>query len=329
MGESGTYTTRTKAALFTVIVTVVSLLLALLAGEAVLRIKNSDGKNYHIEMWKYSRTLKQRSGNPVLGHEHIPGKEAELQNVMIRINSNGMRGEEFQEIKPGQRRIMFLGSSATLGWGVEEEKTLSSLIESYFKKDGRDVVIMNAGIGNYNARRYVELFLSKNTKLKPTDIVVNYYLNDAEILEAGGGNIFLRHSQLAVTFWILLNRLKAQNKAANLFDHYKHIYQSDYQGFQDMQDSLERLAVYARKNNVRLYLMMMPEVHDLQNYKYAFAHEIVRDIALKNGYIYIDPLDEMQKIEDTKSLWAMPGDPHPNAMAHKVFADALYPALKR
>ena len=222
----------------------------------VLRVKNADGKNYHIEMWKYSKELKQRSENEILGHEHVPDDAESLQNVNIRINSNGMRGEDFPPVKAGQRRIMFLGSSATLGWGIEEEETLSSRIGAAFKKDGRDTVVMNAGIGNYNAKRYVELFLSKNNDLKPTDIVVNYYLNDAEILEAGGGNIFLRNSQLAVTGWILFNRLKAKNQPGSLLNHYKETYEPDYQGFQDMKASLEALSKYARANNIGLYFLI-------------------------------------------------------------------------
>ena len=166
-----------KQICFSIIISLISVSIALLVAEVALRIKNSDGKNYHIEMWKYSRDLKQRSSNPVLGHEHIPNEVAQLQNVEIRINEHGMRGSSFPGIQGDQRRIMFLGSSATLGWGVQEESTMTSVIEHKFNQDGvDDVVIMNAGIGNYNAKRYTELFLTKNKELKPTDIVVNYYL---------------------------------------------------------------------------------------------------------------------------------------------------------
>ena len=318
-----------KAALFTVIITLITLVVSLLAAEIIIRIKNADGTNYHIEMWRYSKELKERSDNAVLGHEHVPNDEAELQNVNIRINSHGMRGEEFPPITNGQRRIIFLGSSATLGWGIEEEETLSSRIEQKFKDVGKNVVVMNAGIGNYNTKRYVELFLTENTDLKPTDIVVNYYLNDAEILDAGGGNAFLRNSQLAVTGWILMNRLKSQAQPKSILEHYQSTYEPDYQGFKDMKASLEKLAEYAKQNNIRLHLLMMPEVHDLVNYEYEFAHDIIREIAQDNGYNFIDALPAFQDIEDAQSLWAMPGDPHPNAEAHRMFADVLYPHLNK
>ena len=318
-----------KHIIFSVIITVVSALIALSAAEIALRIKNSDGKNYHIEMWKYSRDLKQHSDNPVLGHEHIPGKSARLQNVEIRINEHGMRGPEFSAIEENQRRIMFLGSSATLGWGIPEEKTMTSVLKELFHRDGQDnIVVMNAGIGNYNTQRYTELFLTKNTDLKPTDIVVNYYVNDAEVLEQGGGNFLIRNSEIAITFWILANRFLEQNDEGHLLDHYKSIYEDDFKGFQDMHASLAKLAKYAKENNIRLYFMMMPEVHDLKDYQYGFIHEKMKHIAEGLGYTYVDALDAMQSTENTQTLWAMPGDPHPNAKAHEIFASTIYPVLK-
>jgi len=320
---------QAKTLIFSIFLTVFSALIALSVAEVALRIKNSDGQNYHIEMWKYSRDLKKRSDNPDIGHEHIPNKSAKLQNVEVRINSHGMRGDEFPDIKDGQRRIMFLGSSATLGWGVPEEDTMTSVLQEKFKKDGKDnVVVMNAGIGNYNAKRYTELFLTKNTDLNPTDIVVNYYVNDAEVLEAGGGNFFIRNSEIAITFWILANRLLAQNAEGHLLDHYKSIYEDDFEGFQDAKSSLKKLAEYAKEHNIRLYFMMMPEVHDLQNYQYGFVHDKMKKIANDLGYKYVDALSAFQTVEDAQSLWAMPGDPHPNAKAHHIFADVIYPFLK-
>lgn len=319
-----------KSIIFTIILTSVSIFVTLGVAELALRIKNSDGKNYHIEMWKYSRDLKRRSDNPVLGHEHRPNRSAKLQNVNIRINSDSMRGDVLPPVYSKQRRIMFLGSSATLGWGVAEEETMSARIQQMFHEDNKDnIVTMNAGIGNYNAKRYVELFLTKNTHLKPTDIVVNYYINDAEILKLGGGNFFIRNSEIAITFWILANRFLAQNTPDHLLKHYKDIYQKDYNGFVEMRRSLEKLASYAKHNKIRLYFMMMPEVHDLQDYKYDFIHDEMKSIAQDLNYTYVDALASMQSVQDTQSLWAMPGDPHPNAKAHAIFASTLYLALER
>jgi hypothetical protein len=74
-----------KNVIFSIIVCLFSTLLALGVGEAVVRVKNSSMQNYDIEMWRYAKELKQRSADPVLGHEHVPSKSAVLQSVEIRI----------------------------------------------------------------------------------------------------------------------------------------------------------------------------------------------------------------------------------------------------
>lgn len=312
-----------------VFLTIFSIVATLVVAEILLRIKNSDGTNYHIEMWKYSRDLKKTSDNPVLGHEHIPNSEAVLQNVKIRINEKGMRGPSIPPQKKGQRRILLIGSSATFGWGVKEESTMAAVLQKMFDAKKKNAIVMNAGIGNYNTKRYVELTLSKYTDVMPSDIVVNYYLNDAEILNQDGGNILIRNSELAVTFWILANRILGKFGSRSLYDHYRDIYNNSYPGFIDMNASLKRLADYAQTHNIRLYLMMMPEVHDLTDYRYGFSHEIMADIAAKYGFIYIDALPALKKVADAESLWAMPGDPHPNAKAHRIFAEVLFPELAK
>ena len=188
---------------------------------------------------------------------------------------------------------------------------------------------MNQGIGNYNTKRYVELFLTKNFQLAPTDIIVNYYPNDAEIIPKGGGNFFIRNSELAVTFWILKNRLFNEGGESSLFEHYKGIYDENYAGYQEMEIALKRLSDYANKKDIKLYLMMMPELNRLDDYKYLFIHDKLRALSQKHNYEYIEVLPELQKIKNTTSLWAMAGDPHPNAIAHRIFGEKTLELFKQ
>ena len=319
---------KVKQAAFSAVLIVVSLCVSLALIEMVLRIKNSAMDVYDIEMWRYSGALKKRSENPVLGHEHVKSASAILQNVDIRINEKGLRGGPVGPIVPGQRRILFLGSSVTLGWGVKEEETLTSRLQAMFSKDGQDVVVLNAGIGNYNAVRYVERFLTRLTDLKPTDIVVQYFVNDAERLDAGGGNIVLRNSQLAVTLWIVANRIFSPSGEGSLESHYRKVYDPASGGLKDMMGALQKLGDYARSDGIRLFLAMTPDVHNLQDYPLGFAHDVMRKVASESGYQYIDLLPALRNIKPN-DLWALPGDPHPNSRGHEIMARALYPNLTR
>jgi lysophospholipase L1-like esterase len=316
-----------KNILSSIILFAISMVVALGIGEAALRFKNADMRNYDIEMWRYALELKKRSDDPVLGHDHQRSKLATLQSVEIRTNELGLRGGPIPPPQPGQRRILFLGSSVTLGWGVPEKETLEVRLEEMLKAQGENVVVMNAGIGNYNAERYVQRFLTELTGTQPTDIVVHFFVRDAEKLDAGGGNWLLRHSQLAVTLWIAGSRLFGQSGEKSLVEHYKDVYEPSQPGYQAMLAALKKLKDYAAAKGIRIYLAMTPDVHDLVDYKFDFIHERAKGIAAANGFIYVDLLPAMRNLKP-EQLWSMPGDPHPNGLGHKLMAEALLPALE-
>lgn len=315
-----------KNLFFSIITLCLSLALTFGAIEVVLRIKNSTQDVYDIEMWRYSKDLKRASLNPVLGHEHIPSSQAILQKTSIRINELGLRGGPVAPLLPGGRRILFLGSSITLGWGVEEKNIMTTLLEQRFYQSGEKVQVLNAGIGNYNTVRYVERFFANLKELKPTDIVVHYFINDAEKLQAGGGNFLLRNSQLAVTLWTVANRVIGLNGEGTLVDHYRRVYEEGATGYLEMKSALSRLSAYAKEKGIRVIFAMTPDIHNLDDYKLSFIHERMKNIASELGYSYVDFLPTMKGI-DSKSIWAMPGDPHPNALGHKIMAEALYRTL--
>lgn len=320
--------TRSQARAFSAIVMLLALCVALAAGEVLLRVKNSSMKTYDIEMWKYAKELKVRSDDAALDFDHVRSKSAVLQSVPIRLNEFGLRGAPVEPFVDGGRRILFLGGSIALGWGVAEEDTVEARLERQLRATGERVQVLNGGVGNYNAKRYVSRFFKELTELRPSDIVVHYFLRDAEVLPASDDNIVLRNSQLAVTLWIAYHRLFDQSGEQNLVDHYRAVYRPDAPGFVDMQAHLRRLADYATANQARLYLAMTPDVHNLVDYKFGFVHEQMRDVAGRLGYTYIDLLPAMQG-RRPEELFAMPGDPHPNALGHQLMADAILPVLSR
>lgn len=308
------------------IVVLIAVLIVMAAGELVLRIKNNSMKNYDIEMWRYARELKTPSSDPILGHEHIPNSSAVLESVALRTNEWGLRGGPVGPAIPGKRRILVLGGSITLGWGVPEPETMTVRLQDAFRAHGEDVEVLNAGIGNYNAQRYVERFLTKLAGLQPTDILVHYFLRDAEHLDSGEGNFLLRNSELAVTGWIAWNRLFARNGEQALIEHYREAYDPKAPGFAEMTESLKRLADYAKQHQIRLYLAIVPDVHQLVDYPFLSIHKTIEKIASDDGYSYIDTLPAFAGLKP-EQVWAMPGDPHPNALGHKLMAEAIFPLL--
>ncbi len=304
---------------------IISTALTLGVGEGILRIKYSSMSNYDIEMWRYAKELKVRSENARMAFDHVKNASAILQSVTIRTNRWGLRGPPVPSRDPNIRRILFLGGSITLGWGVKEEDTLEEQLRRKFAAAGRKVEVLNGGVGNYNAERYVERFFTKLKGLMPSDIVVQYFLRDAEHLDPGGGNYLLRHSVLAASLWIAASRLTGK-WGDSLKEHYRIVYREDQLGYRKMQSALKKLADYAKKNNIRLYLAMTPDIHNLREYPFRYIHERMRRIAVAYGYTFVDLFPALATLP-AERLWAMQGDPHPNALGHRLSAEALFPVL--
>jgi lysophospholipase L1-like esterase len=317
-----------KNSLYSIVLLSISVVVALLLGEGIIRVKNRAMNNYDIEMWRYARELKVRSDDPSLDFDHLKNKSAVLQNVEIRLNEWGLRGDPVTPASPGTRRILFLGASTTLGWGVPEDETVEKQLEKLLAAAGVRAQVLNAGVGNYNAERYVSRFFKELTGLDPTDIVVQYFMRDAEDLPSSRGNIFMRNSELAVTLWIAYHRLLDRFGDSDLVERYRKVYDPGQPGFVVMEQELKKLSQYAQERGIRLYFMMIPDVHDLVDYKFTFVHDIMRNFAKQNGYAYVDMLPAMTGLQP-QEIWAMPGDPHPNAFAHKLMADALFPLIVR
>ena len=106
-----------------------STLVALAFCEIVLRVKHNFIPHYDIEMGKYAKTLKVKVLNKKINHIHKKNESAILQKVLITTNSNGQRNKEINNdiLESYDRKFLIICSSITLGWGVEQSKTFSSI----------------------------------------------------------------------------------------------------------------------------------------------------------------------------------------------------------
>lgn len=92
-------------------------------------------------------------------------------NTHYDINSAGLRDDENSLNYP---RIVTLGDSYTMGWGVQQDETFPQLLE---RELGWRV--LNAGVSSYGTAR--EFILLKRIRLDSTQvIIVQYHSNDFE-----------------------------------------------------------------------------------------------------------------------------------------------------
>lgn len=170
-----------KSLVFGLIVSIVSLGLALLFSEWIIR---------QVLPQNTLQQAKLVSPRVFKKSDLIPSsliKNLDTQHIALTrefsshysTNSLGYRGPEFEIKKPDDVfRILMLGDSITFGWGVEDEQTFSYLLLGLLdnKYKGKKLEIINAGYyDGYSVDNYYAYLKSEGLKLDPDLIVLNLF----------------------------------------------------------------------------------------------------------------------------------------------------------
>ena len=286
---------------------------------------------YDMEMLKYAKKLKITSKNSNLSHEHIPNSEEKLMGVNIKLNSLGHRNKEVLEKKSkDEYRVHIIGSSMTLGWGVEKEKIFPSILEkklnqnNLIKESYSKIIVINAGIGNTNTKHHYYLFKDQYMSTKPDTLILQYFINDAEIIKKKKNNPILKTSYFAA---FLYQQILSFSFSGSLDNYYEDLYSDNSRGWLSVKNSVIKLKELSDNNNINFIVMIIPDLHNFSNnnelvplYKKIDNEFSKMDIPTVNTY---KSLSNEFKNSAIKS-WVSKSDAHPNAKAHEIISNDLY-----
>lgn len=97
--------------------------------------------------------------DPDLGWKNAPGWSIERPNMVVSVNSHGLRGPERDYVKQnGVRRILILGDSFTFGYGVSDDETYPAVLEQMLRENREGYEILNMGVNGYGTdQQYLTL----------------------------------------------------------------------------------------------------------------------------------------------------------------------------
>ena len=299
--------------------------------EVFVRLFADDGMRFDLEMWKYARIIKDTSDDPKIGHVHRPMRQAKLMGVDFETNSKGLRDREFSYTKsPNTLRILMLGDSLTVGWGVRVEDTFSKRLETMYAHRGVDVEVINTGVGNYNTIQEIQYFFTEGHKYLSDIVVLNYFVNDAEPVPHHHRPSILKTVCFACV--LIGGRLDAVariiNKKQDWADYYLSLYEDGRSiGWLNAKANIRRLAEYCRANGIKLLIASLPELHDIEHYRFQRVTDLVHGAAKEYGAEFVDILPYLENYGSSE-LWVAASDPHPNALAHSLIVQGLFEALE-
>ena len=300
----------------------ISLVLFLGVSEVFLRIYLRNNIFYDVEMSRYANTLKVDSSNPKVGHHHKPSSEAVLMGVRIQTNSEGFRDDEYPVAKGVRRRVMFLGDSLTLGWGVAKEDTFEHLLERDLDQRSPTEVI-NLGVGNYNTTQELHLFLDKGLEYDPDLVVLFYFINDAEPVPQRSRFPGLGRLRVATFYWSRTRELRSRLSGGgpSFQEYYSALYADDAAGWVRSREALATLARTSREHGFDFRVVLLPELHGLDPYLFSAEHALVVGALRELGVPALDLAPHFEGEKDPLALWVSLDDAHPNARAHRLIAN--------
>ncbi len=101
----------------------------------------------------------------------------------LTTNADGFRGEAVPPKKAGELRIVCLGDSSTMGYGVGDSWTYPFLLESELrgKYPNTTINVINAAVMGYSSRQGVYSLKSKFLNYKPDVVIWAFGFNDQSV----------------------------------------------------------------------------------------------------------------------------------------------------
>jgi lysophospholipase L1-like esterase len=299
--------------------------------EVVLRVEFYHSKDFSMEMWKYAVRLKRPVANPQLSFVHVPNGHSFLMGVDVKINSQGLRDNEYSLQKPpGVYRIMMLGDSTTFGWGVEQRYTAAKFLERKLNihlPPGYDKVeVLDTGVGNYDTVQEVTYYETLGRTFHPDLVVLVFFINDPEPVPKEGKGFLIDRSYLIA---FATNRfdgiLRRTGKRPDWKQYYASLYDDDKPGFQACKQALRSLASSTKSDGDKLLVAILPELHQINGDSYPFraAHQKIKDLLASENVPAIELIDNLKDHGPEETLWVTPLDDHPNAKANDLVSDQL------
>jgi lysophospholipase L1-like esterase len=278
-----------------------------------------------------------------LGYVHKAKFEGNIGDIPMKINSRKLRDREYSQKKQeGVFRIVCLGDSVTLGWGVRLEDTFVKKLERLLNATASSskFEVINAGVGGYNTVQEVSFFRSEVQQLDEIDLVLLFFtVNDAqnrlEPCPAAKAESKDRIRNVSHVLREILNRrLPTISGIIVYLTHPKVDYQSDYlppndEGWQRSKGALRSLKSLSRKNGAKFVVFMIPAMQNLkENYQFGTIHTKLNQFSIEEKIPFFDLYAYFEGKNDSEVRISLI-DGHPNESAHDLIARSVKKELTK
>ncbi|MBL4710599.1 MAG: SGNH/GDSL hydrolase family protein [Flavobacteriales bacterium] len=259
--------------------------------------------------------------NKKILYELKPNIDSHFKLSTFKTNSQGCRDKEYSISKPDKTiRGLVFGDSYTMGSGVEIENVYHSVMEQALNEqsDSINYEFINFGVGGYNLLNYKGLMEEKAVEYDPDFILIGYCAFNDFFLPPdkhyeGNYKVKIKKSR-GTPFYScylcgLIERAFASTTTKQMFG-----IKPKEKAFVDQM--FKEYSEFSKANNIPIIISVLAVLGD--NGNLAIIQEIATKykLPITDSYGMIDPT-ELSAYTISKL------DHHPNAKAHKVYADDI------
>lgn len=258
--------------------------------------------------------------------------------ITFDINNLGFRDHDRSIEKPENvYRIIVIGDSFTVGEATKFDDIFTSVLSKKFETktiEGKKIEVINLGIPGEHTYGEYQRYLIIGRKLNPDFVIVQWNTNDfpsESAYEQHQKVIGYKYSEMfkdssRYEFSHLLHFVWYRWKRHSISKSLISISSNELRNGVTQFQYIKKLMQTASTDQAQFLVIIFPELIRFKNYPYQNMIDSLSEYARKEDIDLLNLIPDLAKYPDRK-LWAHEVDHHPNALAHRIAADAIYEKL--
>lgn len=267
-----------------------------------------------------------------------PNQRFLVAGALFETNEHGFRGPSRSLAPaPDRVRVVIIGDSFAMGWGVVYEETYGARLENGPLETAAGAVtleVLNFALAGVNTSGAVERLREEALAFAPELVIYGATVNDIEgphyratwaaLGHAGGGSSTLwrmlapRVMRLAENVWPLPG-----SYVYDLDENYFH----NEEAWADLGAGLDALHEIARAQDACALVLLHTQLERLDDgHPYRRHYDALGEAAATRELPVVRSFGRFRGL-DAAALWAQPNDAHPGPEAHRLLAAALSEGL--
>jgi hypothetical protein len=284
------------------------------------------------EGWAEGKDAFFRKRSDFLLREIVPSVSTVLGGAPVKSNRLGMRDRDYEKIKPANTyRIVLLGASNDMGWGVKNDQTYENLVEDNLNSRVPDArysryEILNLSVAADSILQRVLRLEQVGFEFQPDAAILSVTAVDEQFIASHLRKALIQGIEPSPgcreVVESVVRRAHVNGKMpAVMIERRLQPYVSELCGW-----SFQRFAQQCAQRGVRPLVMYRPAPADFSGVELAARSETL-GLARNAGLEVIDLSPAFDSVADRSSLILAKWDDHTTVLGHRLLADKLYEGL--